>query len=83
MLLPDDVDIKTALDLLGIFKGCLSGWIANDSVVESTGRVLIKGDAIHELIVEIINCEKQLRLDKAYNNTMSERIKRLKNENSN
>jgi hypothetical protein len=81
MLLPDDVDIKTALDMLGIFKGRLSGWIANDSVVTLEGRILIKGDAIHELIVEIIHCEKQLKLDKVRTDKISKELHELENHN--
>jgi len=77
MLLPDDVDIKTALDMLAIFKERLNSLVVLDNVITPEGRVLVKGGAIHNLLVEIINCEKQLRLDKAYNDTMSERLKRL------
>jgi hypothetical protein len=83
MLLPDDVDIKTALDILAIFKERLSVFATTDSVVDSTGRVLIKGDAIYKLLVEIVKCEKQLRLDKAYNDTMLNRIQALDKTNTN
>jgi hypothetical protein len=84
MLLPDDVDIKTALDMLAIFKERLSGFVTKDSVVDSTGRVLIKGYAIYKLLVEITKCEKQLRLDKAYANAISKELtlKEISNDGS-
>jgi hypothetical protein len=84
MLLPDDVDIKTALDILAIFKERLSGFVTSDSVVDSTGRVLIKGDAIYKLLVEITKYEKQLKHRKQRNSdkVIIDRIKRqLENHN--
>ncbi|MFA5300245.1 MAG: hypothetical protein WC389_18815 [Lutibacter sp.] len=65
-ILPDDVDIKTALDMLEIFKTCVNNLIILDNVIMPDGKVLVKGGAIHNLLVDIINCQKRLRLDKAY-----------------
>jgi hypothetical protein len=76
MLLPDDVDIKTALDMLAIFKERLNSLVVLDNVITPEGRVLVKGGAIHNLLVEIINCEKQLRLDKAYADAVSRKLRK-------
>lgn len=65
-VLPEGVDIKTALNLLEVFKTSVNNLVILDNVITPEGRVMVKGGAVHDLLVDIINCQKQLRLDKAY-----------------
>jgi hypothetical protein len=65
-ILPEDVDVKTALDMLEIFKTSVNNLVILSNVITPEGKVLVKGGAVHDLLVDIINCQKQLRLDKAY-----------------
>ena len=60
-ILPEDVDLQTALNMLAIFKKSVNELVILHNVITPEGRVLVKGDAIHNLLVEIINCEKQIK----------------------
>jgi hypothetical protein len=62
-ILPEDVDLQTALNMLAIFKKSVNELVILHNVITPEGRVLVKGDAIHNLLVEIINCEKLLKAD--------------------
>jgi len=47
--------------MLAIFKKSVNELVILHNVIFPEGRVLVKGDAIHNLLVEIINCEKQIK----------------------
>jgi hypothetical protein len=61
--LPEDIDPQTALNMLAVFKKSVNELVILHNVITPEGRVLVKGGAIHNLLVEIINCEKQLKTD--------------------
>jgi hypothetical protein len=63
-ILPEDVDVGTALNMLTIFKKSVNELVILHNVITPEGRVLVKGDAIQKLLVEIINCEKSLKQSK-------------------
>ena len=65
-ILPEDADMKTALAMLEIFKTKLNELIILHNVITPEGRVTIKGEAICSLTSSIINLQKQLRLDRAF-----------------
>jgi hypothetical protein len=44
-----DLDIKTALDMLEVFKTSVNNLVILDNVITPEGRVLVKGGAIHDL----------------------------------
>ena len=60
-ILPEDVDQQTALNMLSIFKKSVNELVILHNVITPEGRVLVKGDAINNLLVDIINCEKSLK----------------------
>lgn len=62
-ILPEDVDLQTALNMLAIFKKSVNELVILHNVITPEGRVLVKGDAIHNLLADIINCEKLVKRD--------------------
>jgi hypothetical protein len=65
-LIPENVDVKTALVMLELFKSSVNNLVILHNVITPEGKVLVKGGAVHDLLVDIINCQKHLRLNKAY-----------------
>jgi hypothetical protein len=72
LILPEDVDTKTAIDMLQSFIDALNYSVLKESEVKSNGNVMIKGDSIHELLASCIKHQKQLRMDRAYNEVKGE-----------
>lgn len=67
LILPEDVDTKTAIDMLQSFIDALNYSVLRENIIMPRGTVLIKGDSIHELLASCIKQQKQLRMDRAYN----------------
>ncbi len=65
-ILPDDVDLITALKMLEIFKTSVNELVILHNEIAYNGRVLVKGGAVYDLLKEIIECQKQLKMDIAY-----------------
>ena len=67
LILPEDVDLQTAIDMLQAFIDALNYSVLRENIIMPRGTVLIKGDSIHELLASCIKHQKQLRMDSAYN----------------